>query len=80
MPSYDYHCPSCGKHFEAYHPISASWPDCPSCGASAQRVMRSAPAIHGHMARGREAAVHSIEQQASRNAHGPGCPCCHSQG
>lgn len=77
MPTYDYRCPKCSTQFQAQHAIAAGAPDCPSCGMRPELVFLSAPAVHGRTAQGREAAVRTFEQQEARNAHGPGCPCCH---
>jgi putative FmdB family regulatory protein len=77
MPTYDYRCPNCQTEFQAYHAMTASAPTCPECGALPQRLILAAPAVHGHMARGREAAVRTFEKQETRAGHGPGCPCCH---
>ena len=76
MPSYDYYCPVCQTRFQARHAMNAEPPACAVCGNPPVRVILSAPAVHGHMARGREAASRTFEQQASKTAHGPGCPCC----
>ena len=78
MPSYDYRCTQCRAEFQARHGMTAKGPPCPACGAAAERVILAAPAVHGYMARGREAAVHTFEHQETHRAHGPGCPCCHS--
>jgi putative FmdB family regulatory protein len=75
MPTYDYACPSCGQRFEARHSLSDPAPPCPACGSDPQRLILSAPAVHGHMAHGREAAVRSLQPQG--HAHGKDCPCCH---
>jgi putative FmdB family regulatory protein len=77
MPTYDYHCPNCQTLFQASHAIGDQGPDCPDCGATPERVILSAPAVHGHMAQGREAAMRTFEKQETRTGHGPRCPCCH---
>ncbi len=76
MPTYNYECPNCRHIFEVRHSLGAESPCCPSCGTLPNRVILSAPAIHGEMSRGREAAARTFEPQNSRK-HGPGCPCCH---
>ncbi len=77
MPIYDYRCPRCATSFEATHRIGADPPACPQCGGPTGRVYLTAPAIHGVMARGREAAMRSLEPQPPMAGHGLGCPCCH---
>jgi putative FmdB family regulatory protein len=77
MPTYDYRCSSCGTLFQARHTMDAARPKCPSCGGLPVRLILSAPAVHGYMARGREAAVRTFEKQETGAGHGPGCPCCH---
>lgn len=77
MPTYDYRCTNCLTLFQAYHAMSVGGPDCSACGAQPERVILSAPAVHGHMARGREEAACTLEKQETRTGHGPGCPCCH---
>jgi putative FmdB family regulatory protein len=77
MPTYDYRCPNCHTQFQAQHAMTAAKPDCPACGAPPDQVILSAPAVHGNMARGREAASRTFEKQEISIGHGPGCPCCH---
>lgn len=77
MPTYDYRCPDCHTLFQAYHAMTAREPHCPVCGAAPVRIILSAPAVHGYMARGREAAARTFEKQNTETGHGPGCPCCH---
>lgn len=77
MPTYEYRCPDCQTDFQAHHAIAQTRPDCPACGARPERVFLTAPAVHGQMAQGRSAAALTLEHQADRNVHGPGCPCCH---
>lgn len=72
MPRYDYLCSRCGTAREVRQSVTAPAPDCPDCGSSMQRLILHAPAVHGHMARGREAAVRSLPE----TTHGKGCPCC----
>lgn len=76
MPTYDYRCRQCGHSFEARHSIDACAPPCPSCGGTADKVILSAPAVHGYMAQGRELAVRSLEPREAHPSHGIGCPCC----
>jgi len=75
MPTYDYRCVRCRTQFEVRHGLAAPAPVCPQCGGEVRRLIRTAPAVHGHMARGRELAVRSLEPR--RAGHGPDCPCCH---
>lgn len=76
MPTYDYRCRTCSTTFQAFHAIDHGAPACPACGGAPDRIILTAPAVHGRMAQGREAAVQTLERQASASAHGPGCPCC----
>lgn len=40
MPLYEYACASCDAQFERLQPMSAEHEaDCPSCGASARRIL-----------------------------------------
>lgn len=41
MPTYDYKCEKCGKHFEIFHSISEKKKDCPDpkCDGKLQRLM-----------------------------------------
>jgi putative FmdB family regulatory protein len=77
MPTYDYLCTRCKLQFEARHAINASSPDCPVCGGAAQKVILSAPSMHGHMARGRDLAMRSLQPKPGqeKHVHGPGCGC-----
>ena len=70
MPIYDYQCSACQGHFEARRALSADAPRCPQCGGPSMRMILSAPAIHGAMARGRDLAARSIPEC------GKGCRCC----
>ncbi|MCU7846127.1 MAG: zinc ribbon domain-containing protein [Candidatus Thiodiazotropha sp. (ex Monitilora ramsayi)] len=70
MPYYDYQCQACHDRFEARQAIAAVAPPCPRCGGPAVRMILSAPAVHGTMARGRELAAKSIP------VCGRGCRCC----
>lgn len=79
MPTYDYRCVNCNGVFEATHRMSDDQPPCPQCGGTAERVFLYAPAVHGFMARGREAAACSLEPPSGPSRHGPNCPCCHPQ-
>lgn len=76
MPTYDYRCSRCDLAFEARHAIGAAAPACPACGGTPDRRIISPPAAHGHMARGRELAVHSLGLDLTQGKHGRGCPCC----
>ena len=76
MPTYDYLCKQCGIHFEARRGMDAPDPPCPDCGGGSGKVMLSPPAAHGHMARGREEAMRSLESAGAPHRHGPGCACC----
>jgi putative FmdB family regulatory protein len=40
MPTYEYACPKCGSHFEAFQKITVKpGAKCPKCGARATRLM-----------------------------------------
>jgi putative FmdB family regulatory protein len=75
MPTYDFGCRACGNRFERRRAMAAPNPSCPACGADTEQLHLSAPAVHGHMARGREQAAGTLEPKAT--GHGPSCPCCH---
>lgn len=77
MPTYDYLCNQCKLHFEAVHAINAPSPDCPTCGGATEKVILSAPAMHGYMARGRDLAMRSLQPKPGLepHVHGPGCGC-----
>jgi putative FmdB family regulatory protein len=47
MPTYDYHCESCGQDFTVLQKISDTKPLCPQGGASSVAKKLSAPAVHG---------------------------------
>jgi putative FmdB family regulatory protein len=72
MPTYEYVCSECQHRFEAFHGLSDPFPACPACGAGATRLP-SRVAVHGRMARGREAAMHSLTPSSEGAAHG----CAH---
>ncbi|MHB1246827.1 MAG: FmdB family zinc ribbon protein [Sulfuriferula sp.] len=77
MPTYDYLCTQCKLQFEARHAINASSPDCPVCGGATKKVILSAPAMHGNMARGRDLAMRSLQPKPGedKHVHGSGCGC-----
>lgn len=77
MPTYDYRCRGCRLRFEARHPIDGPSPGCPACGGTVEKVILSAPALHGQMARGRELAMRTLQPPAvdKPHIHGPGCGC-----
>lgn len=72
MPTYDYRCKPCEQECEVRRSMSetSSPPVCSSCGNDMERWFKSAPAVHGVAARGREQAVRSLPQC------GKGCRCC----
>ena len=70
MPTYDYQCSACRDQFEARRSLAADAPLCPQCGGPTMRIILSAPAIHGALARGRDLAARSIPEC------GKGCRCC----
>ncbi|MDQ0317796.1 FmdB family zinc ribbon protein [Amorphus orientalis] len=82
MPLYDYYCEEHGA-FTALRPMSAyAEPcECPDCGASAPRVMLTAPRL-GLLDTATRTA-HAVNERsahepkrASSHGHGPGCGCC----
>ncbi|MFN3986640.1 MAG: FmdB family zinc ribbon protein [Rhodocyclaceae bacterium] len=86
MPTYEYCCEHCGE-FTAIRPVSArNMPClCPQCGATAGRVIVSAPSLATMSATNRQAharnerAAHAPRTSAEYKAnqrHGPGCSCC----
>lgn len=84
MPVYEYMCDACGP-FTDIRPMSEfDLPQpCETCGASAPRVILTAPAFsclptstrvaHATNERSRDAPKTLAEYKAS---HGPGCGCC----
>jgi putative FmdB family regulatory protein len=70
MPTYDYRCTQCGYQLELHQSMNASPPDCPACGDCLERWIRTAPAVHGRAAQGRDQAIRSLPQC------GKGCRCC----
>ncbi|MCX8999883.1 zinc ribbon domain-containing protein [Rhizobiaceae bacterium BDR2-2] len=87
MPYYDYRCDTCGD-FTELRPMSqcAEPGDCPHCGASAARVILSAPAF-ALMEAGRrqafainERAAHEPKSTRKDGLHPPGCGCCSKGG
>jgi len=85
MPVYEYQCESCGD-FTAMRPMS-EYQDpqpCPDCGASAPRVLLTAPHFSG-MSR-ESFAAHATNERAANapmttgeyaaKKHGSGCSCC----
>lgn len=79
MPVYDYSCPTCGP-FEALMPMARCKDPvtCGACGATAPRVLLTAPAL-ANMGTGRRRAHETNERAADspkKSSHGPGCSCC----
>lgn len=77
MPTYDYRCRECQLRIELQHRINEKPQPCPKCGGSLEKLLLSAPVFHGHMARGREQAVRSLEpgMGETSHVHGPACGC-----
>lgn len=69
MPLFDFVCPVCEKPEERLWRQGDPTPTCPTCSQPLQRVI-GAPAVHGGMARGREAAIRSLDNGQ------PSTPCC----
>jgi len=80
MPIYDYLCTECKLQFEVRHSINAPKPTCSVCGSGLEKIIISAPAMHGNMARGRDLAVRSLhtKNEYVNHIHSPGCGCKHS--
>ncbi len=87
MPLYDYLCGDCGP-FDALRPmaLSAEPEPCPGCGASAPRVILTAPAL-ACVSAGRRNAIETNEKSrerpmntgefaAKQARHRAGCACC----
>ncbi|WP_295625279.1 FmdB family zinc ribbon protein [uncultured Nitrosomonas sp.] len=77
MPTYDYLCTRCELQFEIRHSINASNPNCLACGSATEKIILSAPAMRGNMARGRDLAMRSLQPKTDQvnHVHGPGCGC-----
>lgn len=89
MPTYDYHCPSCGEFDAIRRMDERNEPAaCPDCGAISQRVIVSAvglayvDAVTRQSVETNERARH--EPKSSKNyvshRHPAGCGCCSSSG
>ncbi len=72
MPLYDFACPDCSRRAEARLAPDAPAPECPGCGGLMRRLP-AAPAVHGRRARGREAAIRSLD---GGPGHSSGTACC----
>ena len=68
MPPYDYMCTQCKLQFKASHSMDAENPVCLVCGGTTQKVILSAPAVHGTMARGRDLAMRSLQPKSSEKS------------
>ena len=77
MPTYDYRCKICRSETEVRHPVNEAAPRCPDCGGGMEKIILSAPAVHGYMAQGREQAMKSLcpPDHDTSHRHGPGCGC-----
>ncbi len=77
MPTYDNQCTQCKRQFEVRHAINAPNPVCPLCGGATEKVILFPPGIQGHMARGRDLAMRSLQPKPSqqKHIHGAGCGC-----
>jgi putative FmdB family regulatory protein len=87
MPVYEYLCSDCGP-FTIMRPMAEcdSPSDCPACGASAPRVILTAPHFSTMPAAMRQAhaanerSAHAPQTLTSLKAsHGAGCACCSEQ-
>lgn len=81
MPTYDYLCTECKLQFEARHPINVPNPNCLGCGCATEKIILSAPAAHGKMARGRDLAMLSLQPKPNqvKHIHKPECGCGRTQ-
>jgi putative FmdB family regulatory protein len=81
MPTYDYQCTECMLQFETRHPINAPKPNCSACGGVTEKLILSAPATHGNMARGRDLAIRSLQPKSNqiKHIHGSECGCGRTQ-
>ncbi|PJI92639.1 putative FmdB family regulatory protein [Yoonia maricola] len=80
MPVYEYCCIECGP-FEAIKSMSlCNDPcNCPHCGASAPRVMLTAPNVSfvsSSLRKGHTINERSADSPKKTSTHGPGCGCC----
>lgn len=76
MPTYNYQCVKCNLQIKKNNKIYDVTPDCPACGGKTEKIFLSAPAIHGHMARGRELAIESLHPRSGDGRiHGMSCGC-----
>ena len=87
MPTYDYHCASCGG-FDAFRTVAArnEPATCPDCGAASPRVFVSAPRLAcmssdtrtamGINERAAHAPRSSSDGAYTRLRHPAGCGCC----
>jgi putative FmdB family regulatory protein len=84
MPVYEYLCSACGSFTDMRPMVECDLPsDCPVCGASAPRVILTAPHFSIMPAANRQAyaanersahAPHSLS--SLKSSHGAGCACC----
>ncbi|MBP0617003.1 FmdB family zinc ribbon protein [Jiella mangrovi] len=81
MPFYDYACSDCGT-FTSLRPMAQAADPCacPDCGASARRVILTAPRL-AMMDAGRRNAFATNERSSNAPRvgglkHGAGCGCC----
>lgn len=85
MPTYEYACERCGEFTAMRRMSERNEPcTCPVCGARAERVILSAPAMWSMAAGDRTAhatnerarhAPRTSEEYAATHKHGPGCGC-----
>jgi putative FmdB family regulatory protein len=84
MPVYEYLCKGCGSFTDMRPMAECDMPsDCPKCGASAPRVMLTAPYCSAMPDQARlahatnERNAHAPRTLASlKDSHGAGCACC----
>lgn len=84
MPVYDYLCGECGPFTDMRPMAECDMPsDCPACGASAPRVILTAPQLSTMPSAKRQA--HAANERSAnaprslsslKSSHGTGCACC----
>jgi len=73
MPTYEYECLDCGRHFEKFHSMTHA-PEllCPECGGPAKRLIVSGAAV---LLKGK-ATAEQAESGPARTPCGRSSTCC----